>query len=157
MKMPWLKLRRGLLRKNLEFGGGTPCLSPSFLCSGNKHRVVDCMQQLGVLLGESDVDKNHSFLELVNVDIERETWEREVADQSWVASNCEEEDTEDLEMNALKSLYGELWEEVYDESGFPLNSELDGYTRKGKFHYKSCLRKTCKVKRVNFSKKKRCQ
>jgi hypothetical protein len=44
-------------------------------------------------------------------------------------------------------------EEVFDESSFPLSGELDNITRKGKFHAKSCLKKTCKVRRAFFSSK----
>jgi hypothetical protein len=46
-----------------------------------------------------------------------------------------------------------MMEEVFDESSFPLNSELDGCRRKGKLHAKSCLKKTCKIRRTKFSKK----
>jgi hypothetical protein len=52
-----------------------------------------------------------------------------------------------------KILCGDLMEEVFDESSFPLSSELDDFNRKGKSHAKSCLNKTCKIKRVKFSKK----
>jgi hypothetical protein len=55
--------------------------------------------------------------------------------------------------NALTSLCGDCIEEVFDESSFPLNSELDDFSRKGKSHAKSCLSKTCKIRRVKFSKK----
>jgi hypothetical protein len=58
-----------------------------------------------------------------------------------------------MEKNALRSLCGDLMEEVFDESSFPLNSELDDFSRKGKSHAKSCLNKTCKIWRVKFSKK----
>jgi hypothetical protein len=65
----------------------------------------------------------------------------------------EEESVEDAERKALKSLGGELMEEIFDESSFPLNSELDDFTRKGKSHAKSCLKKTCKLRRAKFSNK----
>jgi hypothetical protein len=42
-----------------------------------------------------------------------------------------------MEKNALRSLCGDLMEEVFDESSFPLNSELDDFNRKGKSHAKS--------------------
>jgi hypothetical protein len=42
-----------------------------------------------------------------------------------------------MEKKALTSLCGDLMEEVFDESSFPLNSELDDLNRKGKFHAKS--------------------
>jgi hypothetical protein len=44
-------------------------------------------------------------------------------------------------------------EEVFDESSFPVSGELDNITRKGKFHAKSCLRRTCKLRRAFFSSK----
>jgi hypothetical protein len=58
-----------------------------------------------------------------------------------------------MEKKALRSLCGDLMEEVFDESSFPLNSELDNHNRKGKSHAKSCLSKTCKIGIVKFSKK----
>jgi hypothetical protein len=44
-------------------------------------------------------------------------------------------------------------EEIFDESSFPLNSELDDITHKGKSHAKWCLTKTCKIRRAKFSNK----
>jgi hypothetical protein len=43
-------------------------------------------------------------------------------------------------------------EEVFDETSFPLNCELNGHLRKGKFHAKSCLRKTCKIRKASILK-----
>jgi hypothetical protein len=63
----------------------------------------------------------------------------------------EGESADDFEQLALKSLYGDLMEEVFDESSLPVSGELDYITRKGKFHAKSCLRKTCKLRRAFFT------
>jgi hypothetical protein len=54
----------------------------------------------------------------------------------------------------ITPLCGDLMEEVFDESSFPLKSELDDFNCKGKSHAKSCLSKTCKIRRVKFSKKR---
>jgi hypothetical protein len=74
-------------------------------------------------------------------------------DESWGGFESEDESVEEIERKSLKSLCGELMEEVFDESSFPVNGELDNNTRKGKFHAKSCLRRTCKFRRAFFSNK----
>jgi hypothetical protein len=60
-------------------------------------------------------------------------------EQDWGEYDSEEENWENMEKKALRS--------------FPLNSELDSHNCKGKSHAKSCLSKTCKIRRVKFSKK----
>jgi hypothetical protein len=75
------------------------------------------------------------------------------SNEAWWDYESEDESLEDIEKKALKSLCGELMEEIFDESSFPLNSELDNLDGKGKFHAKPCLRKTCKIRRMKFSKK----
>jgi hypothetical protein len=60
---------------------------------------------------------------------------------------------DDFDRIALKILCGDLMEEIFDESSFPVSGELDNITRKGKFHAKLCLRKTCKLRRAFFSRK----
>jgi hypothetical protein len=76
-----------------------------------------------------------------------------VFEQDWVDYGSMENSWENLENFALRTLCGDLMEEVFDESSLPLNSELDDFNRKGKSHAKSCLSKTCKIRRVKFSKK----
>jgi hypothetical protein len=89
----------------------------------------------------------------LEVESERENGELGGFEHDWVDYDSEEESWENMEKNALRSLCGDLMEEVFDESSFPLNSELDDFSRKGKSHAKSCLNKTCKIWRVKFSKK----
>jgi hypothetical protein len=84
----------------------------------------------------------------------RDDCEVESFNHDWVHTDSEEESMEKLELKALRSLCGDLVEEVFDESSFPLNSELVNVGRKGKSHAKSCLNKTCKIRRVKFSKKR---
>jgi hypothetical protein len=74
-------------------------------------------------------------------------------DDSGGGFESEDESVEDFEWKALKSLCGELMEEVFDESSFPVNGELGNITGKGKFDAKSCLRRTCKLRRAFFSNK----
>jgi hypothetical protein len=74
-------------------------------------------------------------------------------DRVWLECESEEESLEDIEKNALKSLCGDLLEEIFDESSFLLNSELDNFSFKGKSHANSCLRKTCKMRTMKFSKR----
>jgi hypothetical protein len=74
-------------------------------------------------------------------------------DESGGGFESEVESVEDFERKALKSLCCDLMEGVFDESSFPVNGELDNITRKGKFHAKSCLRRTCKMRRAVFSNK----
>jgi hypothetical protein len=75
-----------------------------------------------------------------------------VSDDEWLDWDSEEDSCEEVKKRALRSLCGELVEEIFDESSFPLNSELDGIKRKGKSHAKSCLNKTCNIRRVKFLK-----
>jgi hypothetical protein len=76
------------------------------------------------------------------------------SEQDWEEYDSEEESWENMEKKALRSLCRDLMEEILDKSSFPLNSELDDFSRKGKSHAKSCLSKTCKIRRVKFSKKR---
>jgi hypothetical protein len=85
--------------------------------------------------------------------MKKEAAEEGVSDQEWGDSESEEESLEDVDRKALKSLYRELMEEVFDEYSFPLNCELNGLRRKGKSHAKSCLTKTCKARKAKVFKK----
>jgi hypothetical protein len=73
--------------------------------------------------------------------------------EGWEGCESEDESVEEIERKALKSLCGDLMEEVFDESNSPIIGELDNITWKGKFHAKSCLRRTCKFRRDIFSNK----
>jgi hypothetical protein len=66
--------------------------------------------------------------------------------------DSDEQNIETFELKALKSLCGELTDEVFDESRIPLNSELEDYKRKGKSHAKLCLKKTCKIRNAKTLK-----
>jgi hypothetical protein len=68
-------------------------------------------------------------------------------------SDSDDDNFEMFELKALKSLCGEMMEEVFDESSFPLSSELDDYKRKGKSHAKSCLGRTCRNRGIKVSKR----
>jgi hypothetical protein len=76
-------------------------------------------------------------------------------EESWLSGDSEsdKENIEALERKALKRLCGEMMDEVFDESSFPLNSELDGFKRKGKSQTNSCLLKTCRTRRAKFLKR----
>jgi hypothetical protein len=136
-------------RKNLEFVEGNSC--PTSLLSVNRDLALNCLQQIGFNLGESSLDKDNNIYNLLDLESDKDI-EGMGYDEVWWDCESEEESVEDIEKKALKSLCGELMEEIFDESSFPLNSELDNFTRKGKSHAKSCLRKTCKI-RTKFSKK----
>jgi len=142
-------------KRNLELGGGmSSSNSYNSLLSIDKCRAVKCIQELEINFGLSKQDKLENLEQLVVSDIERCGLDQEgEREQSWIDSDSEEESLEFLELDALKSLCGDMMEEVFDESRFPLNCELKGHMRKGKFHAKSCLRKTCKLRRANISKK----
>jgi hypothetical protein len=56
----------------------------------------------------------------MDLELEREPAKDREWDQSWLGSESGEESVETLERDALKNLCGELMEEVFDESSFPL-------------------------------------
>jgi hypothetical protein len=124
-----------IARKNLEFNEGIPC--PTSLISVNKDLALNCLQQIGLNLGESSLEKDNNFYNLLDLKSDGEMGELGFHEEWWDYES-EEESVEDLERKALKSLCGELMEEIFDESSFLLNSELDDITRKGKSHAKSC-------------------
>jgi hypothetical protein len=113
---------------------------------------LNCLQQIGFNLGKSSLEKDNNLDSLLGFVPVGEVGELGAEDEWW-GYESEEESVGDLERKALKSLCGELMEEIFDESSFPLNSELDSPKRKGKSHAKSCLRKTCEVRRAKFSNK----
>jgi hypothetical protein len=114
--------------------------------------ALHCLQQLGLNLGSSDLEKNNNLCNLLERGKGGEMSELGDSDNEWLGWDSEEDSCEEVEKRALRSLCGELVEEIFDESSFPLNSELDGFKRKGKSHAKSCLSKTCKIRRVKFLK-----
>jgi hypothetical protein len=111
------------------------------------------LQQIGVNLGETNQVRDINFQRLLDLELENGAAEFGAMEEEWLDSDSEEENIDELELNALKSLCGEMTEEIFDESSFPLNSELDGFKRKGKSHAKSCLKRTCKIRRAKFSRK----
>jgi hypothetical protein len=142
-------------KKNLEFGGGM-CSSES-LRSVIEVSTLDCLQQLGVNCGFSKQDKLVSLQQLVESDLERENSVFSDGGLCWLETDSEEENLDTIEVNAIKNLCGEMMEELFDDASFPLNCELNGHMRKGKFHAKSCLTKTCKVRRAKLSKRNRAR
>jgi hypothetical protein len=137
-------------KRNLEFSGGTPH-SPSLLSVNNSNSSF-LMQQIGINLGNNSQDRDLNFLFALDNSLIPNDVDFGESDREWGMSDSEE-DVGALELNALKNLCGEVMEEVFDESSFPLKSELDNFSRKGKSNAKSCLRKTCKLRRVFVSKK----
>jgi hypothetical protein len=138
-------------KRNLEFSGGTPH-SPSLLSVNNSNSSF-LMQQIGINLGNNSQDRDLNFQFALDNSLIPNDVDFGESDREWGMSDSEEEDVGALELNALKNLCGEVMEEVFDESSFPLKSELDNFSRKGKSNAKSCLRKTCKLRRVFVSKK----
>jgi hypothetical protein len=99
------------------------------------------------------LEKDNNYYNLLGLGSGGDDCEVESFNSVWVDTDSEEERLEKLELKALRSLCGDLVEEIFDESSFPLSSELDEVGRKGKSHAKSYLNKICKSKRVKFSKK----
>jgi hypothetical protein len=108
-------------RKNLEFGEGM--LSSNSLLTFDKNIALGCLQQLGISCGVSDQNKCHNVQKLLDSDLVRENLEQGVGVHFELDSDSEEENIEELEINALRSLCKEMMEEVYDETSFPLNCE----------------------------------
>jgi hypothetical protein len=145
------KAEERVAKKNLEFSGGNS--HSNSLITVNRDIAMNCLQQIGINLGESDKDRDNNLQSLFALELEREDIEFGGFEQDWLGSENDEENIELFELKALKSLCGELMDEVFDESSFPLNSELDDYKRKGKSHAKLCLKKTCKVRGTKLSKR----
>jgi hypothetical protein len=138
------KAEERVAKKNLEFSGGNS--HSNSLITVSRDIAMDCLQQIGINLGESSNDRDNNLQSLFVLELEREGVEFGGSEQDWLGSESDEDNIEMIELEALKSLCGEMMDEVFDESSFPLNSELDDYKRKGKSHAKSCLKKTCKIR-----------
>jgi hypothetical protein len=54
------KAEERVARKNLEFKEGNPC--PTSLLSVNKDLALNCLQQIGLNLGESSLEKTIIFI-----------------------------------------------------------------------------------------------
>jgi hypothetical protein len=139
-----LKAMERAAKKNIEFRDGMSSSHPLFSVSSDL--ASHCLKQLGLNLGSSDLEQDNNLASL----FVREEDGKVSSDNEWLGWDSEEDCDEEFEKRALRSLCGELVEEIFDESSFPLNRELDGFKRKGKSHAKSCLNKTCKVRRVKF-------
>jgi len=72
--------------------------------------------------------------------------ENYVGEDSWVSSDSEEDNIGSVEFNAIKSLCGELMEEVYEEDSLHLSCVIKVVPTKCKFHVKPCFKRTCKIK-----------
>ncbi|CAL5042358.1 unnamed protein product [Urochloa decumbens] len=118
------KAEERVARKNLEFSKGNS--SSHSLFSVNKDPALVFLQQIGINLGESNVEKDNNFYNLLDLESEREVGEMGF-DEFCLEYESEEESVEDIEKKALKSLCGDLMDEIFDESSFPLNSELDDF------------------------------
>jgi hypothetical protein len=145
------KAQERAAKRNLELDGGNSHPNSSFAVS--RDLTLECLQQIGLDVGVSKEDRNCFIQNFLAIESEREVVESGGCEQVCFASDSEEENIEMLELKALKSLCGEMMEEVFDESSFPLNSELDGLKRKGKSHAKSWLKKTCKNRGTKLSMK----
>jgi hypothetical protein len=147
------KAERRITRKNLEFKEGKP--SHSSLLFVTRDLVIDGLHQIGISLGDSFLEKDNNLCNLLGFIFGGGGGcDMGCSDQDWVDSHSEEEGFENLELKTLSSLCGDLVEEVFDETSFPLNSELVGAGRKGKSHAKSCLNKACKIRRVKSYRKR---
>jgi hypothetical protein len=142
------KAEERVARRNLELSEGTS--SPAPLLFVNRDLAISCLQQLGINLGNSNVENDKNLIEVLGVGVGEGVGGVECGEMG-EGFESEGESADDFERLALKSLCGDLMEEVFDESSFPVSGEIDNTTRKGKFHAKSCLRKTCKLRRAFFS------
>jgi hypothetical protein len=145
------KAKERAVRKNLEFDGGNPSSPSLFFVSSDL--ALHYLQQLGLNLGSSELDQDNNLCSLLNHGMGGDVSESGGSDKEWLDWDSDEESCEEIEKRALRSLCGELVEEIFDESSYPLNSELGDLKRKGKSHAKSWLSKTCKIRRVKCLKK----
>jgi hypothetical protein len=129
-----VKAKEQAAKKNIEFKDGNSPPPPLFFVSSDL--ALHYLQQLGLNLGSSDLEQNNNLCSLLDHGKGGEESELGVSDNEWLGWDSEEDSCEEVEKRALRSLCGELMEEIFDESNFPLNSELDGFKRKGKSHAK---------------------
>ena len=101
------------------------------------------------LLPYVDLAGHHQQIEvqnLLSMDNNRIEVENYVGEDSWVSSDSEEDNIGSVEFNAIKSLCGELMEEVYEEDSLHLSYVTKVVPTKCKSHIKPCLKRTCKIK-----------
>jgi hypothetical protein len=110
------------------------------------------LKHIGISCRDSDHDKLDNIQKFLDYNLEGDNLEQDDRGYFESDSDSDGEGFDEFEINALKNLCEEMMEEVFDETSFPLSSELNGHLRKGKFHAKSCLRKTCKLRRANCFK-----
>jgi hypothetical protein len=145
------KAQERAAKRNLEFDGGNSHYISPFTV--NRDIALDCLQQIGIDVGDNSDDKISCVQNLLACELEREDVEFDGLEQVGFDSDSDDDNFEMFELKALKSLCGEMMEEVFDESSFPLSSELDDYKRKGKSHAKSCLGRTCRNRGIKVSKR----
>jgi hypothetical protein len=132
-----VKAKEQAAKKNLEFKDGMSSSHHFFPVSSDL--ASHCLKQLGFNLGSSGLEQDNNLASLFVREEVGKVSEGGFSDNEWLGWDSEEDFGEEFEKRALRSLCGDLVEEVFDESSFPLNSELDGFKRKGKSHAKSCL------------------
>jgi hypothetical protein len=112
-------------KKNLEFKDGMSSSHPLF--SVSRDLASHCLKQLGLNLGSSNLEQDNNLASLFVREEDGKVSELAISDNEWLGWDSEEDCDEEFEKRALRSLCGELVEEIFDESSFPLNSELDGF------------------------------
>jgi hypothetical protein len=70
-----------IARKNLEFNEGIPC--PTSLISVNKDLALNCLQQIGLNLGESSLEKDNNFYNLLDLKSDGEMGELGFHEEWW--------------------------------------------------------------------------
>lgn len=143
------KAEERVAKKNLECLGGMP--STTF-CSFNASETISNLEQIGLCFGSTENDKYDLVQQLFVLDKHGDEVDDSYIDQTWPASESEEENIETLEINALKSLCGELMEEVFERDSLHLSSDIKAVARPCKSHAKPCRKKTCKVRLSNHFK-----
>jgi hypothetical protein len=63
------KAEEPVAKKNLRSRGGNP--QSNSLLSVNKDMAIDCLQQIGINLGESSKDRKDNFHNLMSLELER--------------------------------------------------------------------------------------
>jgi hypothetical protein len=149
-----VKAGERMARRNLELGEGMPSSTSDFSLSTTA--AASNLQQLGFLVGSEEMEITNKIKHLLFLESDRGDIGMSGSDREFYCSDSEEETMESLEANALKTLYGDLMEEIFDEDFLPLNSELTGDGRKHRSHAKSCLNRTCEErKRIKTARNRR--
>jgi hypothetical protein len=146
------KTGRRAAQRNLELNEGKSENRVSLL--NNSFSAARNIELLGVRVGDLN---SKGFSEIENLLVEK------TADQQFTLLNnheslleyesSEEEGIDEIESSAIKSLCGDLLEEVYDDESYHLSCEMKASSRGQRGRAKSRKKKACRIALTRINKK----